>query len=327
MKKTLLALSVAIAAGTTTLNAQVTNGLVAKYSFNNGNANDEVGTNNGTVNGATLTTDRFGNSNKAYSFNGSSDYIIVPQNSDNDLNSLTNGISISAWINPTVLPSAGLVSIVTKWCSALNEQYGMFLNMFGQTLVAIRVVNNSGITSPNTSVTGTWYHLVFTYDKTTNEHKVYVDNVNTLTQTAVGTYTNSTDATSLSFGAQACDINGGSASPGRYFNGKIDDIRIYNRVLTANEVTTLYNEADPVLGISDLITTNNAIDVYPNPASDVINFSVQTNVQLSNVTGQIIANKTNVNTLDISEQPTGIYFLTLTNDNNQVLQRVKIVKE
>jgi hypothetical protein len=45
-------------------------GLVAHYPFN-GNANDESGNgNNGTVNGATLTTDRFGNMNKAYSFDG-----------------------------------------------------------------------------------------------------------------------------------------------------------------------------------------------------------------------------------------------------------------
>ena len=50
--------------------ADLKDGLVAYYPFN-GNANDESGNgNNGTVNGATLTTDRFGNTNKAYSFNG-----------------------------------------------------------------------------------------------------------------------------------------------------------------------------------------------------------------------------------------------------------------
>tara|TARA_B100000902_G_C26670287_1_gene602721 strand:- start:79 stop:306 length:228 start_codon:yes stop_codon:yes gene_type:complete len=47
-----------------------TNGLVGYWPFN-GNANDEsVNTNNGTVNGATLTTDRFGNANSAYDFDG-----------------------------------------------------------------------------------------------------------------------------------------------------------------------------------------------------------------------------------------------------------------
>jgi len=54
-----------------------TNGLVGWWPFN-GNANDESGNgNNGTVNGAILTTDRFGNDGKAYSFDGVSNYILV----------------------------------------------------------------------------------------------------------------------------------------------------------------------------------------------------------------------------------------------------------
>lgn len=87
-------------------------------------------------------------------------------------------------------------------------------------------------------------------------------------------------------------------------------------------------ESDSTNSISVLSDVNiQQILVYPNPTNNTINFSVQTNVQLTNVTGQIIANKTNVNTLDISGQPTGIYFVTLTNDKGQVLQRSKIVKE
>ena len=54
------------------------NGLMAWYKFN-GNASDSSGNgNHGTVNGATLTSDRFGNANKAYYFNGVDNYIIVP---------------------------------------------------------------------------------------------------------------------------------------------------------------------------------------------------------------------------------------------------------
>ena len=57
-----------------------TDSLVGWWGFN-GNANDEsVNTNNGTVNGATLTTDRFGNANSAFDFSGSSNYIIINDN-------------------------------------------------------------------------------------------------------------------------------------------------------------------------------------------------------------------------------------------------------
>ncbi|MBK7031388.1 MAG: hypothetical protein IPH45_20325 [Bacteroidales bacterium] len=62
-----------------------TNGLSAWYPFN-GNANDLSGNgNDGTVNGATLTTDRFGNPNSAYSFNGTTDFIGI-----NNLHLLAN---------------------------------------------------------------------------------------------------------------------------------------------------------------------------------------------------------------------------------------------
>lgn len=84
---------------------------------------------------------------------------------------------------------------------------------------------------------------------------------------------------------------------------------------------------DGTTGISDLYTANNAIGVYPNPAKTQIIFSVFTNVQLTNITGQIIAEKKNVNSLDISNQPKGIYFLTFTDNKGKVVQRSKIVKE
>jgi hypothetical protein len=72
-----------------------TNGLVGWWPFN-GNANDESGNgNNGTVNGATLTTDRNGNANAAYSFDGVNDYI----QSINPLGNLTSDFTISLYTN------------------------------------------------------------------------------------------------------------------------------------------------------------------------------------------------------------------------------------
>ena len=75
-------------------------GLVASYPFN-GNANDTSGNgNNGTVNGATLTKDRFGNAGKAYSFNGTSDYISV-----SPIAGLTANQTKCFWIKPNALSS------------------------------------------------------------------------------------------------------------------------------------------------------------------------------------------------------------------------------
>ena len=86
-----------------------TNGLVGWWPFT-GNANDESGNgNNGTVNGATLTSDRFGNAGKAYSFNGTSNYVDV----NNTIgNFQTNDFTISCWIYDTNSVNGG--ALVSK---------------------------------------------------------------------------------------------------------------------------------------------------------------------------------------------------------------------
>ena len=74
----------------------LTNGLVAYYPFN-GNADDTSGNgNNGTVIAAVLTTDRLGNANSAYAFNGSTSLITVP---DAPSLRVTNDITVSCWVN------------------------------------------------------------------------------------------------------------------------------------------------------------------------------------------------------------------------------------
>lgn len=80
-----------------------TNGLVGWWPFN-GNANDESGNgNNGTVNGATLTTDRFGQVGKAYSFDGVSAFINVLNSTSLQFN---NSLTISTWFNTNTIPPA-----------------------------------------------------------------------------------------------------------------------------------------------------------------------------------------------------------------------------
>ena len=101
----------------------VSDGSVACYSFN-GNANDESGNgNNGTVNGATLTTDRFGNSDSAYDFDGIDDSISV--NNAETLN-LTNEVTLSAWISVTNNSSWATIISKGQTCNGC-----VFVLMFG----------------------------------------------------------------------------------------------------------------------------------------------------------------------------------------------------
>jgi hypothetical protein len=71
----------------------------------------------------------------------------------------------------------------------------------------------------------------------------------------------------------------------------------------------------------------NSIKVYPNPTNGILKLSENANVQLIDLTGKVILNESNVNSLDLNLQKNGVYILMLTNDSGALIQRVKIVKE
>lgn len=80
-----------------------------------------------------------------------------------------------------------------------------------------------------------------------------------------------------------------------------------------------------MVGVNEEVL-HSSISVFPNPTADVVNFSELVNVQISTITGQIVINKENVSLVDLSNQVSGVYFITLTNDKGQIIQRNKIVK-
>jgi hypothetical protein len=216
-----------------------TNGLVGYWPFN-GNANDESGnSNNGTVNGATLTTDRFGNNNSAYSFDGSSNYIQVP-NSANLSN--FDSISISGWFNSS--SQSGEQGLVTKWfqnlnCSSNTDNYTCILanNQYTNFSQSICGATNNyfgyQLQSSVTSLTGTWTHFVFIHNNI-NGGKIYLNGVLAAQISTQGTLCSSINP--LLIGADNANtiIN-------RFFSGKLDDIGIWNRALTLSEISYLYN--------------------------------------------------------------------------------------
>jgi hypothetical protein len=218
----------------TTLIAQVNlkNGLVACYSFN-GNANDESGNNNnGIVTGATLTTDRFGKVNSAYTFNGSSDYVDIPSGR---LQNPT--FSYSAWIKPNSLPQNGIAFFILSIGSdsgdqgiGLNNGYANGTDGFtggGYLDVGENAFCQQG-TLPNANQ---WYHVVVI--RSTDKYFVYVD----------GVYICSTSILSKPpfYGTGTVQATIGSRwNKGQFSDCVIDDIYIYNRAITPEEVTALY---------------------------------------------------------------------------------------
>jgi hypothetical protein len=320
-----------------------TNGLVGYWPFN-GNANDESGNaHNGNITGATLTTDRYGNANSAYLYSGNNNYITIPNTST--LSGFAD-ITISGWVNISQFPSSlsnGLSGLVTKWygsgnCGGVTDNYACYIrtnNQFVGATNQYRVYPND-LQTPNNLTTSNWYHFVMIHNSVTGG-SFYINGILISTYTTVGALCSSTN--SLYFG---CDNVLGTLN--RFFNGKLDDIGIWNRTLTQNEITSLYL-ADTTCqslvintGILSFnpVTYNNTVTIYPNPANDHITIDCG---NLANVTGYQIKI---VNTLGqevfsgaMNTQQyvvplntwsgTGVYFVKIYDASNNLLNTKKII--
>ncbi len=220
-------------------------GIVAYYLFN-GDAVDESGNGlDGTVNGATLSTDRFGGATSAYSFDGVDDYIDVAD--DPSLNFGTGDFSISVWARTG---SSNAMRIVAK--SDHDQDNGYQLGITNSAvfyLLDIGPGNDSGDPVNDDA----WHHIVGVREG--NDLRLYVDGELADAVSGVASYDVSTSL-SLKIGRRD------GAQP-TYFEGSIDDIRIYDRAITAPEVSDLYGEGGwPVQGNNaptDLILSSQTI--------------------------------------------------------------------
>lgn len=213
------------------------NGLLGYWPFN-GNANDESGNgNNGTVNGATLTNDRFGNSNSAYNFDGIDDYIIG--NSTNLSVASTNKLTIASWINVNQLataPAASKIFTHTNNAATGDQQYALSINSNGSIYFLAgngAFENNGANLSPTGQIqSNTWVHLAVV---------VSVDSVKLYFNGNVVMSKPEND----NFPINPVDLfvfsSSTNATFNKLFNGSIDDTGIWNRALTQCEISALYH--------------------------------------------------------------------------------------
>ena len=216
-------------------NNKVTNGLVGFWSFNGqdvsgATAYDRSGSgNNGTITGATLDSGKVG---QALRFNGASNYL----DTNHDYSwSNAQPFSMSVWFN-TNNPFTNQV-ILSKDTTS-NWEYTLRLNANGS--LSFHYWNTGGNdeivvgTDASEIATSTWYHAAVTYDGVSNAY-LYLNSIEKASDaTIVDTFQNRADTTRIGYGY----YNSGTAY---YFNGLLDEVRIYNRALSAAEVKRLYN--------------------------------------------------------------------------------------
>ena len=206
---------------------------MSKWNFNEGSgcvANDLYGGNNGTLatNCPTISPSWVvGKIGNALNFNGTSNNVLV--NDSVNLN-FTTSMSVSAWIKWNIVPSTGAAyaTIVNK---NGDSQYRLQHNVTNSKF-EFGIKTNGGdtyITSLTSPVVGVWYHLVGTWDG--NLIKLYVNGVLEKTGTRTGTIPSS--IVPLKIGSSSLDA--------RWFNGIIDEVNLWNKALTQEEVTQVYS--------------------------------------------------------------------------------------
>lgn len=213
----------------------------------NGDANDVVGSNNGTIVGANLVADRLGNPSSAYSFNGTSDYIEIPTNFDFPektvclwfkANSITSTLgTIFTMDDPTLVH--GNMAAVTKEVSGVDY-------------IMLCAAGNASFCYDYPIAEGTWYHLAMV--KSSTGYQYYINCVLVASYGVDNGTSASGDPVTRIGAPRLLSIN-------RYFNGVVDQMSVSNCALSAVEVCNVYNS----IGEVNSTFSFNRLNIYPNP--------------------------------------------------------------
>ena len=207
---------------------------IAYYTFD-GNTNDYSGNENHAINyGATLTTDRFGVVNSAYSFDGSNDYMRIDHTESLNFDSYLNSYTLSFWVKGN---SAEFVPcrIIEKWNELIQTPYPYSIGATSERFtVNIRNNDDSKTLEYGNIWNEIWQHVVLVVNSENKLMYCYINNV-----MIANTSYSSLGATGNSEGIY---LGGHPALGDRYFKGYMDDVRFYNRTLTEDEIQVLYHE-------------------------------------------------------------------------------------
>lgn len=202
--------------------------IISYYKFDPSNSNDSASTNNGTDTSITYSTGNGKISNGAGFASASSSKIVM-----GNISALRpNAVTYNLWINASSLPNAYNCMIGKN---GAGDTYFCTFYVKSNGKLAVYIITSGGSasidgTNTTTLSSGTWYMLTMTYDSSAGG-KVYVNGSSDGTFSANGTI--NTNGNEFFLGYQQTYAN-------RYFDGAIDEVGIWSRVLSSTEVSDLY---------------------------------------------------------------------------------------
>ncbi|WP_298392921.1 LamG-like jellyroll fold domain-containing protein [Flavobacterium sp.] len=278
--------------------------LITEYNFNN-TYNNVLGNAPFTSNsGTAFTSDRNGSPNSALYINntGTTSTILgLPYGN--------SARTVSVWIKMAVLNPFGF-NFIYNYGNSTNY-YGTYFN--NSNLYHFQ--NGSSHFVANTTSLNTWIHYVFTYDGTVS--KIYKNGALLGTNTIAFNTLNNGNLFRLGL-TESGGVN--------YFNGTVDDLKIYNYAISDADVTSLFS--NNILASENFTSQNLKATIYPNPTSD--NFSIEMenevkSVEIYSIQGHKVLTS-NTKDMNVSNLSKGMYLVKIEDSNNAVSTQKLIIK-
>jgi uncharacterized protein (TIGR02145 family) len=290
-------------------------GMLAYYNFN-GNADDLSGNGyDGVINGATLVVGVDENDNSAYSFDGEDDSIhlenlpinLDPSNSYTFMFHVKTPLSVSQ-------TGGAIISNYQNHSSQSELFIGVYndvIRVWGDGSQPIQSCNNSS---------QDWRNVIVTIQGSTS--KVYVDSQLICTDTILISSGASSHSTFI--GKTDCPTTSNQCN---YFSGLIDELGVWNRVLSENEISNLSYSISTLSVNKNQRTIEEGVIIFPNPTSTIINIDFEFSIaKVFDLTGRKVL-ESNFKTIDLSELPNSIYLLRLYDNSKNVLGTSKVIKK
>lgn len=318
MKKVFVTISAIFLVAISFAQVNLQQGLVAYYPLNGTSNDSSSNSNDGVIKGATPAGNRFNLPNQAFFFDGDDQAIEIPSSS-----SLipTNAVSVAAWVYTTDKE---------YWNYAVTKRYQINAAPYNSYVLGTTGFTNSkwlwGISS-NTKETdlvantlveeNKWIQLTGTYSGDTM--KLFMNGKEIARQSLSTPIAYSNLPLRLGI---AIATNSGPKSA---WKGYLDEIRIYNRELTEDEVKYLYDPS--LLGTERITPETIGLKLYPNPSSNKVFINTfnskdkldNSKITITDISGrEIIQTKYSAEGIDVSPLTSGVYFVNISVFNSTI---------
>lgn len=232
-----------VEAATIAEDADLLDGLVSYWPLDeaSGERADVRGTNTLTDSNSVGSVD--GINSKAASLVGANRQTLYITDSNQSSLDISQDLSFSLWVQPRALGEGDGQILLSKWRHAVANQYHVYLNDSSLTFILdddCAGYTYVGRTWQHNMVPGAWYHVVMVYDATSGTAEAF------LNQNSIGVVTGLPNSIADCDADFILGMRQNNLDTSYYYDGLIDEVGIWNRALTADEVVKLYNDGEGI---------------------------------------------------------------------------------